>query len=99
MMIKDLGILARRKSDTLKHCEKYDQAFTQLTSLVSEYVTDVFNNHVTSTMASAILRCMTRSFLDSSVEMEFLVSDENSYLSHYPSTICYATAVDFKSYK
>ena len=42
---------------------------------------------------------MTRSLLDSSIKMEFLVSDESSYLFHYPSKIQHATDVDFKSYK
>ena len=42
---------------------------------------------------------MTRSLLGSSIEMEFLVSDESSYFSHYPSKIRHATDVDFKSYK
>ena len=41
---------------------------------------------------------MTRSLLDSSIEIEFLVSDESSYFSHYPSKIRHATDVDFKSY-
>ena len=31
-----------------------------------------------------IINCMTRSLLDSAIEMEFLVSDESSYFSHYP---------------
>ena len=38
-------------------------------------------------LTSSTLRCMTRSLLDSSVEMEFLVSDESPYLSHHPCKI------------
>ena len=34
---------------------------------------------------------MNRSLLDSSIEMEFLVSDESSYFSPYPSKIQHAT--------
>ena len=36
--------------------------------------------------------------LDSSIKMEFLVSDGSSYFSHYSSKIQHATDVDFKSY-
>ena len=42
---------------------------------------------------------MTRSLLDSSIEMEFLVSDESPYFSHYACTILLATDVVYKSYK
>ena len=37
--------------------------------------------------------------ITSSIEMAFLVSDESSYFSHYPSKIWHAIDVDFKSYK
>ena len=42
---------------------------------------------------------MTRSLLDSSIEMEFLVSDESPYFSHYVCEILRATDVACKSYK
>ena len=42
---------------------------------------------------------MTRSLLDSSIEMEFLVSDESPYFSHYACEILRATDVACKSYK
>ena len=42
---------------------------------------------------------MTRSLLDSSIEMEFLVSDESTYFSHYACKILLATDVVCKSYK
>ena len=37
--------------------------------------------------------------LDSSIEMEFLVSDESPYFSHYACEILRATDVACKSYK
>ena len=42
---------------------------------------------------------MTRSPLDSSIEMEILVSDESSYFSHYACKILRATDVACKIYK
>ena len=42
---------------------------------------------------------MTRSLLDSSIEIEFLVSDESSYFSHYECKFLRATDVACKSYK
>ena len=42
---------------------------------------------------------MTRTLLDSSIEMEFLESDESPYFSHYACEILRATDVTCKSYK
>ena len=42
---------------------------------------------------------MTRSLLDSSIEMVFLVSDESPYFSQYACEILRATEVACKSYK
>ena len=42
---------------------------------------------------------MTRSLLDFSIEMEFLVSDESPYFSHYACEMLCATDVAGKSYK
>ena len=42
---------------------------------------------------------MTRSLLDSSIEMEFLVSDESPYFPHYPCKMLFATDVVCKTYK
>ena len=42
---------------------------------------------------------MVRSLMDSSIEVEFLISDENPYFSHYACEILRATNVACKSYK
>ena len=41
---------------------------------------------------------LNRSLLDSSIEMEFLVSDESLYFSHYACKMLRATDVACKSY-
>ena len=42
---------------------------------------------------------MVRSFMDSSIEVELLISDESPYFSHYACEILLATDVACKSYK
>ena len=42
---------------------------------------------------------MFRSLMDSSIDVEFLISDESPYFSHYACEILRATDVACKSYK
>ena len=42
---------------------------------------------------------MVRSLMDSSIKVEFLISDESPYFSHYVCEILHATDVAGKSYK
>ena len=52
-----------------------------------------------STELSLILSILVWSLLDSLIKMEFLVSDESPYFSHYACEILRATDVAYKSYE